>query len=427
VDDTVMSLPIPTAARRAPGEIIPWRILIVTLLGSALSNMDQSLFGYAVPGVMADLGISLSGIGVLISLSFAAAIGSASAIGPITHLLGARRVLALCLGISAALVGLQALASTTLLFGAARVAGFAVSAAYPAVACAYLATSTPLKRRAIALAIQQCGYPLGWFIASLFAAPLIANAGWRAIFLVAFAVIPLAGFFYVALPVKSEPSSRDATRSGSSGSTLRQLLTPAFRRVSITFGLAFFLYGGAIGGTAFYLPTFFQQARGYDAKTATLVVGVSYAVGMIGYLSAALISEYWLSRRTTVVVWLCLAAAGLLAATWLPRSSGEDIALFGATAVFLYGSSSIMLTSLLEHFPAQLRTTAAALSGTACISLGFVVFPIVTAAAVANYGWLLSFTFVIVPAVAAAAALILSLPRDAVTRILEQLGATEMA
>ena len=82
VDDTVMSLPIPTAARRAPGEIIPWRILIVTLLGSALSNMDQSLFGYAVPGVMADLGISLSGIGVLISLSFAAAIGSASAIGP---------------------------------------------------------------------------------------------------------------------------------------------------------------------------------------------------------------------------------------------------------------------------------------------------------------------------------------------------------
>jgi MFS family permease len=129
VDDTAISLPIPAAARRAPGEIIPWRILIVTLLGSALSNMDQSLFGYAVPGVMADLGISLGGIGVLISLSFAAAIGSASVIGPITQWLGARRVLALCVGISAALVGLQALASTTLLFGGARVAGFAVGAA----------------------------------------------------------------------------------------------------------------------------------------------------------------------------------------------------------------------------------------------------------------------------------------------------------
>ena len=97
MDDTAVSLPIPSAARHAPGEVIPWRILIVTLLGSALSNMDQSLFGYAVPGVMADLGISLSGIGMLISLSFAAAIGSASVIGPITQSLGARRVLAFIL------------------------------------------------------------------------------------------------------------------------------------------------------------------------------------------------------------------------------------------------------------------------------------------------------------------------------------------
>ena len=52
-----------SASVATDGVAIPWRILIVTLLASTLSSMDQSLFGYAVPGIMADLKIGLPGIG----------------------------------------------------------------------------------------------------------------------------------------------------------------------------------------------------------------------------------------------------------------------------------------------------------------------------------------------------------------------------
>jgi MFS family permease len=110
-------------------------------------------------------------------------------------------------------------------------------------------------------------------------------------------------------------------------------------------------------------------------------------------------------------MWLMLAGVVLLATIWLPRTVGEDTLVFGVTTIFFYGASSIMLTSLLELFPAAVRASAAAIAGTACISLGFVVFPLLTAAAVGSVGWSMSFTLVIVPAVLIAGLLMWTLPR----------------
>lgn len=390
-----------------------WRVLLVTLIALTLSNMDQSFFGYAVPGIMADLGFSLSGIGGMISASFALSIVAAFAVGGLVQRFGPQRVLASCLAISALFVGLQAFAQDKTVFAVCRVIGFAASSALVPVTSAYLATTAPERWRAIAMAFQQCGYPLGWFFASLLAAPLISGLGWRASFLVAFAVIPIAWVIFRMLPKDAAGERAIAAAPTTSRSSLAELFTPPWRRTAITFGAAFFLYGGAVGGTSFYLPTFFQQTRGYDVETATYIVGLSYAIGMVGYIGAALVSEYVLSRRKTVVLWMWLGAAFLLATIWLPRTVTQDVVIFGLTTVFFYGSSSIALTCMLESVPAHLRTVIAAVSGTACISLGFVVFPVVTAMSVERFGWLASFTFVIVPAVVIAGALIASLPAAA--------------
>jgi len=398
------AVPEPESALR-----LPWRILLVTLIASTLSNMDQSLFGYAVPHVMGDLNVGLEGIGFMISASFAFAIVSAPAMAALVPRIGAPAVLALAVAGSAVFVGLQALTKTTALFATVRVLGFGISAAIIPVSSAYLASNSPDRGRSLLIAIQQCGYPFGWFVASVIAVPLMRSYGWRSTFLVAFAVVPLAALIYLSLPRAArsrDPAPGVPARAGSA-----TLFSPALRRLTLTFGVAFVLYGGAIGGTSFYLPTFFQQARGYDAATAAQVVGLSYAVGMIGYVGAAVVSEVWLSRVATVVLWLLLAATGLLATIWLPHTVRQDTIVFGVTTVFFYGASSIMLTSLLEMFPVAVRASAAALAGTACISLGFVVFPLLTAAAVGRVGWPMSFTLVIVPAVFGAGLLMWTLPR----------------
>jgi MFS transporter, putative metabolite:H+ symporter len=389
----------------------PWRILIVTLVASALSNLDQSLFGYSVPALMVDLHMSLSAVGTMISASFAFAIVSAPALAALVPRMGAPAVLALCVAGSAVFVGAQAFATTPLLFGAVRIISFGISAAIIPISGAYLASHSPDRGRALLIAIQQCGYPLGWFIASLLVAPLMVAHGWRATFLIAFAIAPLAIAVYWLLP-KSPRANVPAVPIGEApvSPAFRELLTPGLRRLTITWGLAFFLYGGAIGGTSFYLPTFFQQARGYDMATATHVVGLSYGIGMIGYLGAALVSELWLSRIMTIVTWLMLAATGLLITIWIPTSVRQDTLAFAVTTIFFYGASSIMLTGLLEQFPAPLRATAASVAATSCISLGFVVFPVLTAA-VSRFGWFWSLSIVIVPAVLLAGLLTLSLLR----------------
>ena len=390
----------------------PWRILLVTLFASTLSNMDQSLFGYAVPGVMHDLGFGLGGIGLMISASFACAIFSAPAFAAGVPRWGAPAVLAISVAGSAVFVGLLAFVTNPSLFAAVRVIGFGISAAIIPVSSAYLATHAPQRGRALLIAIQQCGYPLGWFTASTYAAPLMAVHGWRSPFYVAFVVIPLSWLIYALLPRASRTTPVNTTvRDPRRHAASRRLFDPGIRRLTVTFGAAFFLYGGAVGGTSFYLPTFFEQARGYDPATATHVVGLSYAIGMIGYIGAAIVSELWLSRSATVVVWLLAASAGLLGTIWLPHSVREDTIAFGLTTIFYYGASSIMLTCLLERFPAALCAAAASIAGTACISFGFVVFPLLTAAAAKAFGWLEGLSIAIVPAVLLSALLIASLPR----------------
>jgi MFS family permease len=355
----------------------------------------------------------------MISACFAFAIFSAPAMASLVPRIGAPAVLALAVGGSALFVGLQALAKTTLPFSVLRVLGFGISAAIIPVSSAYLASNSPDRGRSLLIAVQQCGYPFGWFVASVIAVPLMRAHGWRATFLVAFAVVPLAALIYAGLPRARAhiAAGGSAAGGGVAGGARRgawaELLDPRFRRLTLTFGVAFVLYGGAIGGTSFYLPTFFQQTRGYDAATAAQVVGLSYAIGMVGYIGAAVVSEVWLSRIATVVLWLMLAAIGLLATIWLPHTVGQDTLVFGVTTVFFYGASSIMLTSLLESYPPALRAAAAALAGTACISLGFVVFPLLTAGAVKWMGWTMSFTLVIAPAVFLAGLLMWTLPRAA--------------
>ena len=399
------------SAAASVAEAWPWRILLITLFASTLSNMDQSLFGYAVPAVMRHLDISLEAVGLIISASFASAAVSAPVFSAGVPRFGAPLILAASVAASAAFVGLLSFISAPWLFAAVRITGFGLSAAIIPVSSAYLAIHSPTRGRALLIAIQQCGYPLGWFIASTFAASLMQVHGWRAPFYVAFAVIPLAWLVYHLLPRYHRSDATPTSDSTRERSSLRQLFAGPMRRTTLTFSAAFFLYGGAVGGTSFYLPTFFEQARGYSAASSTHIVGLSYAIGMLGYVGAATVSDLWLSRATTLTLWLLAATGGLIAAIWLPHTVPEDTLAFGLTAIFYYGTSSIMVTCLLERYPQSLCAAAASVAGTACISLGFVVFPLVTAATVKMIGWQPAFSIIMVPAVLISALLVSSLPR----------------
>jgi MFS family permease len=389
---------------------MPWKTLSIAFAAWGLANMDQSLFGYAIPDLMAEFKIDLSVIGLMVSASFAAGIVITIIMGALTDRWGAKRTLPFTLGVSALLVGLQGIVTSALVFGVLRVVGAGLSAALSPITNAMVAAKAPPHLRALSIAILQCAYPFGWFVASTFVAPLIAHSGWRAPFLIAFAVVPVALLFTFIMPSKTKDVEVVQAKRPSS---IAALFTKPYRSRTLLFGLTFLLYGGAVGGTTFYMPTFFHEVRGYSSADAARIVGLSYGIGIIGYIGAALVSEYVFGRRKTSLIWTWLGAIAFLGTIWLPRSVNQDIAAFGATTVFFYGASAILLIYLLESFPEHLRTTAAAVSGTACISAGFMTFPVLTTLVVKSVGWQLGFSAVIVPALVVVGLLMMVLPETA--------------
>lgn len=383
----------------------PEGVLCLAFVTWTVAAMDQSLFGYAVPGVMREFGIGIDVVGLMISASFVFGMLAPPAGGVLADTFGTRRVLATCLGIACLLVYAQSLATSVLALGAFRVASYGFSAALSPITSALVANTAPPRRRSLYVAILQCAYPFGWFIAAMTFVPDSAAANWRSPFAVALWVVPVAVAMYLLLPDDAPRSAQRAHRS-----PVGELFARENRSTALLCALAFFLYGGAIGGSAFYLPTFFQEQRGYAPGDASLIVGVTYAIAMLGYLGAALLSQTAFGSRRTTLVWSGLGGLLFGASVWLPPNFARDVAAFGFTATFFFGTSSILTTYLLETFDARIRATAAAICGSAALTAGFIVFPLLTARAVQVWGWQWAFTGVVVTAALAVTLVVALLP-----------------
>ncbi len=375
----------------------PLRIFLFCLVIWSLTNMDQSLFGYALPGILRDLDISLDIVSVILSVGFAFAIVAVVAIGLATDRFGRRLGLACCLALSGLFVGLQGLAESAVTLTVFRALAFGFSGGLSPITNSFVAEAAPPRLRGVMVGLLQCGYPIGWFVASIFVAPLMAHYGWRSIFILGFAVIPLAVLVYGVVPesprfeaVRQVDANRGAWRDH-----LGELFGPRLRRRTLLSGFAFFAQGGAYAGSAFYLPTFFHAVRGYDEAEAARIVGLSYGIGLIGYIGASLLGEFW-TRRNTIVTWCWVGAFAFLGFVWLPTSIGADIFWCGLMAIFFYGAVAVMGAYMLELYPTRLRATGASI-GSAFLSLGFATFPILVARLVDAAGWRMAFSVSIAP------------------------------
>ena len=266
------------------------------------------------------------------------------------------------------------------------------------------------------MGVLQCGYPLGWFLAAMLAAPLLETSGWRSIFLIGFAVVPIAFFIGWRLPesrrFEQKVSDRGQTKAAAlDWGLLKELFTPLYRRRSIASIVLFLSFGCAYAGTAFFFPTYFIEVRGYSPAEATQLVGFSNGIAIVGYLAAAWVGEYRLPRRDTFALWTVLGTIALIALMWLPETRWQDLALFGLTGAFFYGSNAVVGALLTELYPTRMRTTAYALCGSAPLSTGFAIYPALVPLAVQGFGWQWSFTVMIAPLLLVSALAALVLPR----------------
>jgi len=391
-------------------------ILVFSVFAWTMSNLDQSLFGYAIPGILGEFQVGLDVVGLILTVGFITASVMVIFAGLAADTWGRRWTLTALLALSALFVGLHGLVEDLTQLTWLRALAFGLAAGLAPITAAYVAESAPARHRGMLMGVLQCGYPLGWFLAAMLAAPLLETSGWRSIFFIGFAVVPIAFFIGWRLPESERFQQVAATRSSERSSIidwglLREMFSIDYRRRSIASIVLFFAFGCAYAGTAFFFPTYFMEVRGYSQSEAAQLVGLSNGIAIFGYLAAAYVGEYWMPRRDTFALWTLLGAAALVALMWLPKERWQDLALFGLTGAFFYGSNAVVGALLTDLFPTRMRTTAYAVCGSAPLSAGFALFPAIVPLVVQSAGWQWSFTVMIAPLLVLAAIAALALPR----------------
>lgn len=365
--------------------------------------MDQAFFGYALPGILEEFSLPLEAAGLILTISFIVASIMLLFTGAAADKFGRGPMLALYLAVSALLVGLQGVAGGIVMLTIFRSLGFGFSSGLSPITNTYVIENVQPRLRGMAMGVLQCGYPLGWFIASILAVPLLANFGWRAMCFAAFAVIPIAMMFYWLLrdapDVITLPKAKQANKQGH----IATLFSAPYRKNSIASILTYFAFGGAYAGSAFFFPTFFAETRGYSQAEAAGLVGLSNGIGIIGYLVAAYAGEYIITRRNVFIIWALSGSLCLLGLLWFSSTGLTDIIWYGLTAALFYGSLAVLPVLIAEIFPTELRASALSVCASAPLSLGFAVFPLIVPFVVGAVGWQLGFSLIICPLLAISA------------------------
>ena len=384
------------------------KILVISFLAWTLTNMDQAFFGYAIPGILEEFNLPLEAAGIILTISFIIASIMLLFTGIVADRFGRGPILSLYLAVSALLVGFQGLAGGIVMLTIFRALGFGFSTGLSPITNAYVVENVKPRMRGMAMGVLQCGYPLGWFIASLFAVPLLTDYGWRAMCFAAFLVVPLAGLFHWLLRDTAGIilAGTDSPIKGK----VRVLFSAPYRKSSLASIATYFAFGGAYAGSAFYFPTFFAEVRGYSQSDAASLVGMSNFIGIGGYLLAAFVGEYLLTRRSVFIIWALGGTIALIGLLWFSESRTSDTIWYGLTAALFYGSLAVLPVLIAEIFPEEVRASALSVCASAPLSLGFAVFPLIVPFVVGSVGWQMGFSIIICPLLALSAMTAFALP-----------------
>lgn len=369
------------------------RAFLICLFGLVLANFDHALFTYVLPQLTVAYGWSDIERGWYIAITFVVAGLAITQLGVLSDRVGRKRVLLWTLLAAPWPVVAMIWAPGTFSLLALRTAGFVAAGAASPLTGTIVVEESPPRYRGLLSGILQIAYPLGFTFAALLAYPILRwyPEQWRWVFALALLTLPYA--WVVARFLREPPAwerIRDARGDAPPPGTA-VLFRPEYRYRTCVLFLGQFLQVFAYGASLL-LIAFFVEARGWKPADATLLIGISYGIGSLGYVLAAVAGEFWITRRNVIVAWCWLGAAAFYALIWLADGWWPTVLAFGATTFFFYGATAVIFTFLAENFPAEVRGTAVAFSGSFGVMLGVALGPLALSYAAVAVGWPLAYT-----------------------------------
>ena len=188
-----------------------------------------------------------------------------------------------------------------------------------------------------------------------------------------------------------EPPRSAASQRNASIFNIFKLFGSSIRyRAAVLFS-AQFLFVWAYAASIFLFPSFLLEARGMDSFNFSLLIGAGNGIGVLGYILAAWVGEYKLTRRNTVVIWTLLGAVFFQLLVWRAETFGQIFFMYSVMSMFFYGSAAVKFAYLAEVFPTPVRATAMAVCGSFAVTLGSAAGPYYVSLAVEAWGWNLGY------------------------------------
>ncbi len=360
----------------------PRAILALLTALNLLNYLDRLVLSAVLKNLQDDLHLSNAMGGGLATVFLIGYFATSPLFGAAADLLprGWRpRLLALGIAVWSLATLASGLATTALALVVARAFVGVGEAAYTSIAPTLIDEVAPPDRKGRWLAIFYTATPVGGALGFIVGGLVQSATGnWRDAFFVAGApglVLSLVCLLIV------EPDSRASSRQGERPDLLgaaRELASSTAYRFTV---LGYCAYTFALGGFAFWAPTYLSRQYGLEqGKASTMFGAITVVSGLLGTLVGGALSDRWLrgqkddATATAVALRVCALSAGLgaplaLAAILSPSANLFFLLVFPCQ-VALFLSSGPVNVAILRSVPAGLRASAMALSVFAIHALG---------------------------------------------------------
>ena len=346
-------------------------LVVIGVVNAVLRTDPAWRLDPGVGGLVAAIGL----VGVMVG---------ALAIGPLSDILGRRRLLMANVAAFSIFTLACAFVSEPWGYGVLRfLAGLGLGGVLPAAIAMVNEHGRPGRAGATTTTLMT-GYHVGAVLTALLGTFIPQTLGWQALFVIGavpgFLLLPL---LYRFLPEPAAFTEARATRTSNPVATLfqRGLLVP-----TIAFWITSFMGLLLVYGLNTWLPELMRSA-GYELATGLVLLLVLNVGAVAGLFLAGRIASR-IGTRTAVISWFALSALFLALLSIRLPGIGVYISVLLA-GVFVFSSQVLVYAFVAERYPAAVRATAIG-SASGVGRLGAIVGPLVGGQLIAagvGYPW----------------------------------------
>jgi MFS family permease len=331
------------------------RALLAAVLGYAMDGFDLLILGFMLPVIAADLHLSSTQAGALVTWTLIGAVAGGVIFGVLSDYFGRVRMLTWTILIFAVFTGLCALAQgyTDLLIYR-TIAGIGLGGEF-GIGMTLVAEAWPASQRARASSYVGLGWQLGVLAAALLTPLLLPVIGWRGMF--ALGLLPAIVSFFVRRRVEEPALFNERVARGMRKLPLKLLVADG-RTTRASLGVVILCSVQNFGyyGLMIWLPSYLSKTFGYSLTqsglwTAATIVGMAFGIWLFG------IAADRFGRKPTFLFY----QAGAVVMVFVYAHLSTPVALLiggAAMGVFVNGMIGGYGALISELYPTDARATA---------------------------------------------------------------------